>query len=89
MDRGMMRHPQRWRDFEDEETAANRRSQSLAGLAVSLFVVVVSLGLIHVLHKKAMIEDCVLSGRSNCGRDWSYPVSAERQSQIIAGLPLD
>lgn len=85
----MMRHPQRWRDFEDEETGANRRSQSLAGLAVSLFLVVVSLSLIHVLHKKALIEDCVLSGRSNCGRDWSYPVSVERQSQIIAGLPLD
>jgi hypothetical protein len=84
-----MRRTQRWRDFEDEETSANRQTQSLAGLAISLFLVVVSLGLIHILHKKAMIEDCVLSGRTNCGRDWSYPMSVEREIQVTAGLPPD
>ena len=85
----MGRGTQRWQDVEDEEAGAERQTRSLAGLAVSLFLVVLSLGLIQVLHKKALIEDCVLSGRSNCGREWSYPVSDARQAEIIAGLPLN
>ena len=70
-----MRRTPRWNDREDDEAGADRQTQSLAGLAVALFLVVVSLGLIHVLHNKAMVEDCLLSGRTNCGRGWSWPIA--------------
>jgi hypothetical protein len=73
-----MRRTQRWTDREDEEAGADRQTKSLAGLAVSLFLVVVSLGLIHILHSKACMEDCLLSGRTNCGRNWSWPIAHER-----------
>jgi len=78
----MMRRTQRWTDREDEEAGANRQTQSLAALAFSLFLVVVSLGLIHILHTKSAIEDCVLSGRPNCGRGWTWPVTQERQDGL-------
>ncbi len=61
----MMRHAPRFND-EDDETAANRQTASLAALAVVLFVVVICLGLIRVLHREASVEDCMLSGRKNC-----------------------
>jgi len=82
-----MRRTRRWRDPEDAEAGANRQTQSLAGLAVSLLLVVVSLGLIHVLQTKSAIEDCLLSGRSVCGRNWSWPVTQERQDEIRVDLP--
>jgi hypothetical protein len=78
----MMRRTQRWTDREDEEASADRQTKSLAGLAVSLFLVVVSLGLIQVLHKKSCMEDCLLSGRTNCGRGWSWPMTQERQDGL-------
>jgi hypothetical protein len=49
-------------DLED----ADRQTSSLAGMAVTLLVVVVSLFLLRELHHKAMIEDCLLAGRANC-----------------------
>jgi uncharacterized membrane protein len=59
--------------FSDEDRAAaedlkaaDRQTASLAGMAITLLVVVVSLFLLKELHNKAMIEDCLLSGRSNC-----------------------
>ncbi len=52
------------RDTEQEE--ANRVTASLAGLAVALLLVVVGLYLVHTLRDKARVEDCLLSGRSNC-----------------------
>ena len=69
---------QHCRRGEDDEAGTHRQTLSLAGLAVSLFLVVVSLGLIHVLRDKAALEDCLLSGRSYCGRGWSWPVPAEQ-----------
>jgi len=50
----------------EDRNAADRQSASLAGLAVTLLVVVVSLFLLKELHIKAAIEDCLMSGRSNC-----------------------
>jgi hypothetical protein len=49
-------------DHED----ADRQSASLAGMAVTLLIVVVCLFLLRELHNKAAIEDCLLAGRSNC-----------------------
>ncbi len=56
---------------EDPETAedlkaADRQTASLAGMAITLLVVVVSLFLLKELHNKAMVEDCLLAGRNNC-----------------------
>ncbi len=53
--------------YEDEQQAeANRVTGSLAGLAFALLLVVVGLFLVQNLAHKARLEDCLLSGRSNC-----------------------
>ena len=55
--------------FSDEDyQAQDRQTASLAGMAVTLLIVVVCLFLLRELHNKAMIEDCLLSGRNNCDR---------------------
>jgi hypothetical protein len=51
---------------DDDQDEADRQTASLAGMAVALLLVVIGLYLIHVLHTKAMVEDCLLSGRRNC-----------------------
>ena len=50
----------------DMEDVANRRTASLAGVAVILLLLVVGLFLVQTLRTKALIEDCLLSGRRNC-----------------------
>ncbi len=60
-----MIRPSEWtREAEQEE--ANRVTASLAGLAMALFLVVAGLYLVQQLRDKALIEDCLLSGRINC-----------------------
>ncbi|HEX3350502.1 MAG TPA: hypothetical protein VHS58_20630 [Acetobacteraceae bacterium] len=44
----------------------NRQTTSLAGLAVALLLVVVGLFLVKELQHKSHLEDCLLSGRTNC-----------------------
>ena len=44
----------------------DRVTTSLAGLALALLLVVVGLFLVQHLRDKARLEDCLLSGRSNC-----------------------
>jgi hypothetical protein len=39
---------------------------SLAGLAVALFLVVLGLFLVKTLRHETRIEDCLMSGRTNC-----------------------
>ena len=51
---------------EDEQTGANRQTSSLAALAVVLFLVIVSLALIRELRSQAAVQDCVMSGGTNC-----------------------
>jgi len=51
---------------EAEQVEENRITASLAGLALALLLVVVGLFLIQQLRSKAAIEDCLMSGRSNC-----------------------
>ena len=62
-----MRQVHRWVDNEDDEAGSNRQTASLAALAVTLFLVVTSVALIQRLHYTSTIEDCLLSGRTNCG----------------------
>ena len=68
-----MRHVRRWTDLEDDQAGANRQTASLAAMAVLLLLVVTSLGLIHQLRYKATVEDCLLSGRTNCAEAVSLP----------------
>ena len=55
-------------DEEEAEETANRQTLSLAGVAITLVLLVIGLFLVRELHAKAVIEDCLLAGRSNC--DW-------------------
>lgn len=53
---------------EDDETAEQRVTASLAGLAFALVLVVVGLFLLRGLTEKSRVEDCLLAGRINCDR---------------------
>ncbi len=58
---------------ESEEAEANRQTASLAGLAVVLLLLVVCLMLVHTLRHEAKMEDCLMSGRTNCNEICSLP----------------
>ncbi|MDR3659688.1 MAG: hypothetical protein P4L86_04640 [Mycobacterium sp.] len=51
---------------DDEQEEADRQSVSLAGLAVTLALVVVGTYVIHQLETKGAIEDCLLADHANC-----------------------
>lgn len=51
---------------DEEQEQADRQTNSLAGLAVALFLVVASLFIVHQLAAKAAVEDCLLANFSNC-----------------------
>jgi hypothetical protein len=53
---------------DDDEEAADRQTASLAGVAITLVLLVIGLFLVRELGAKAAIEDCLLAGRTNC--DW-------------------
>ena len=55
-----------WFDEADTEDEADRQTASLAGIAVILVLLVAGLFLVHHLHAKSAIEDCLLAGRMNC-----------------------
>jgi hypothetical protein len=52
--------------LEREQEEANRQTASLAGMALALAFVVIGVFLIHELHAKATVEDCLLAARLNC-----------------------
>ncbi|HUA53321.1 MAG TPA: hypothetical protein VMB81_14210 [Candidatus Sulfotelmatobacter sp.] len=51
---------------ETKNEQEGRVTSSLAGLAFVLLLVVVGLYLVHVLKKQSELEDCLMSGRTNC-----------------------
>ncbi len=51
---------------DEEQELADRKTASLAGLAVTLLVVVAGLYVMHQLAVTTAVEDCLLAGRSNC-----------------------
>ncbi len=61
-----MRRVEHWVSAEDEQTGADRQTASLAALAVLLLLVIVSLVLVRTLRSDAAMQDCVMSGRTNC-----------------------
>jgi hypothetical protein len=60
-----MQQQRSWVGDEHDETA-DRQTASLAGVAITLLLLVVGLFLVRELHAKAAIEDCLMSGRINC-----------------------
>ena len=53
--------------FETRDQEADRQTASLGAVAVTLLLIVIGLFLVRELHAKAALEDCLLSGRTNCG----------------------
>ena len=61
-----MRQNDRLLEETEDQAAADRQTASLAGVAITLLLLVVGLFLVRTLHTEALIEDCLMSGRSNC-----------------------
>lgn len=68
-----MHRNQRLLDAMDDQDAADRRTASLAGVAVTLLLLVIGLFLVKELRAQARIEDCLMAGRSNCDIEVSLP----------------
>ncbi len=51
---------------EHPDDAANRQTQSLAGLALTLLLIVASLYLVRTIRAQSEVQDCLLSGRVAC-----------------------
>jgi hypothetical protein len=63
-----MRNPDRWLpDESDRPEAPNSRRGALIGLLIVLGLVVGGLALTQILGGLTRLQDCALSGRSNCG----------------------
>jgi uncharacterized membrane protein len=51
---------------DGEEEALQRRTAALLGLIVALLLAIAGIVLVRELGKKARLEDCLMSGRTNC-----------------------
>ena len=72
-----MQHLPAMRAQEDEQKAANRQTESLAGLALTIAILVLSLFVLRQLQHSTQLEDCIMAGRLSCG----MPVVATRPPQ--------
>jgi hypothetical protein len=62
-----MRNPDPWQPGgPDEQPAPTARRSALIGLVLVLLLIIGGLFLTHVLGSMAALQDCALSGRSNC-----------------------
>jgi hypothetical protein len=62
-----MRNPDPWQPREPEgESAPPARRSALIGLVLVVLLVLGGLYLTHVLSGMSRLQDCALSGRSNC-----------------------
>jgi hypothetical protein len=50
----------------DEHAHDQSRSRALIGLVVVAVLVVAAIYLVHALRNESKLEDCLMSGRSNC-----------------------
>jgi hypothetical protein len=50
----------------DETEAPDSRRGALIGLGIVLALIVTGLVIVHVLRNTARVQDCVMSGRTNC-----------------------
>ncbi len=49
-----------------QDDAPDERRNALIGLVIVVLLVVAGWFLIHVLRNTSRVQDCVMSGRSNC-----------------------
>jgi hypothetical protein len=61
-----MYRPRPWQDDPDDLEDADRQTASLAGVVVTLVLLIIGLFLVQELRAKTLIEDCLLSGRRDC-----------------------
>jgi hypothetical protein len=62
-----MRNPDPWQPREPEpDPAPATRRAALIGLGLIVILVVAGLALTHILGGMTRLQDCALSGRSNC-----------------------
>jgi hypothetical protein len=62
-----MRNPDPWQPPEREpDPPPTTRRAALIGLAMIVILVIAGLMLTHTLGAMASLQDCALSGRSNC-----------------------
>ena len=54
------------REREDEQKAADRRTSALMGFALVLTLAIAGIVLVRELGKQSRLEDCLMSGRTNC-----------------------
>lgn len=52
--------------FDDDRESDDRRTAALMGLAIVLSLAIAGIVLIRDLGKEAKLEDCLMSGRTNC-----------------------
>ena len=52
--------------YEDDREADDRRTAALMGLAIVLSLALAGVVLVRDLGKEAKLEDCLMSGRTNC-----------------------
>ena len=50
----------------DDQGGERSRSGAVIGLIVILLLVVAAVYLVHALRKESDLEDCLMSGRTNC-----------------------
>ncbi len=62
----VMRRTRRWVVREDDQAEADRQTESLAGLAFALCLLVMALALVHVLHRTSVLQDCLLANSVSC-----------------------
>jgi hypothetical protein len=54
------------RSEDGEEGADQRRSAALIGLIIILALAIAGVWLVRELREKSRLEDCLMSGRTNC-----------------------
>lgn len=60
-----MQQQHSWLD-DSEAADADRQTASLAGVAITLLLLVIGLFLVRTLHAESAVEDCLMAGRLNC-----------------------
>jgi hypothetical protein len=55
-----------WVDEAEVQEEANRQTASLAGVAITLLLLVLGLFLVRELRAEAVLQDCLMTGRTNC-----------------------
>ena len=64
---------------EDDQKAANRQTESLAGLALTIAILVVSLFVLRQLQYSTKLEDCIMAGRLSCGMPALVSMPAQKR----------